>query len=136
MLLDPANEWDASVVKFNEQGEVVPSPDASPVDKRRLEISVERYKLDFSRLVEGRKQVWGTCQRLINQCENEIREFGESGSPLCREQIAATMKQLGELVNCRTQQLTSVATSCLLASGFEWAQRIATTEPPLIDENK
>ena len=82
MLLDPANEWDASVVKFNEQGEVVPSPDASPVDKRRLEISVERYKLDFSRLVEGRKQVWGRCQRLINQCENEIREFGESGLSL------------------------------------------------------
>lgn len=134
MLLDPANEWDASVVKFNQLGEVLSSPDASPLDKRRLEISVKRYKLDFERLVEGRKRVWGTCQRLINQCENEIKEFGETGSPVCRDQITATMKLLGDLVNCRTRQLTSVAISCLLASGFDWAQRIATTEPPIENE--
>ncbi len=130
MLLDPTDQWDASVIKFNEKGEIVPSPEATSLDRDRLKLSVKRYKLDFERLVEGRKRVWGVCQRLINQCDNEIKEFRETNSPVCREQINVTMRQLGELTNHRKEQLSSVAVSCLLASGFQWAQRIATTEPP------
>lgn len=130
MLLDPADEWDATIVKFNEKGDIVPSPDATPLDLKRLEISVTRYKLDYERLVEGRKIAWGACQRLINKCENEIQEYRDSQSPVCRAQINSTMRELGELVNHRKNQLSSVAVSCLLASGFDWAQRIAATDSP------
>ena len=129
MLLDPTNEWDAAIVEFNELGNVVPSPDAMELDKRRLKVSVSRYKLNYHRLVQKRKQVWCDCQLLINKCENKIREFNETGSPVCKEQINAAMIRLGELVNYKREQLSSVAVSCLMASGLRWAQRIATQEP-------
>lgn len=130
LLLDPANEWDAALVEFNEIGEVVPSPDAMDLDKKRLKVSVTRYKLNFQRLREKRHQVWNDCQRLINKCENEIQEFNQTGSAVCKEQIDSAMIRLGKLVNYKREQLSSVAVSCLMASGLRWAQRIATTEPP------
>lgn len=129
MLLDPANESDALVIDFDQKGDIVPSPDAMEIDKKRLEFSVKRYKLDFERLRDKRHLVWGECERIINKCQNDMVEFNKTASPVCKERIDAAMIRLGELTNYKKEQLSSVVVSCLMASGLRWAQRIATFEP-------
>lgn len=129
MLLDPINEYDASIVDFNQFGEIVPSIGTSEFDEERLRVSVERYKLDFERLEEGRRLVWEECESLINLCQNQLKKYSKTKKPIYRDRATGTMARISGLVNYKKKQLSSVVVSCLLASELGWARRIATTEP-------
>ena len=122
-LLDPSCFRDTVIVEFNEIGKIVAAPHTNAWDQERLQVSVERYGLDFDRLEQARKGIWAKCQRLINQCQNQMKKLSKGADG----DVTQYFERLGEMVN-PNQPLSSVAISCLLASGLGWAQRIAVTQ--------
>ena len=70
VLLDPCDPEDPELLDFNERGATVLRSDLSPLERKRVEYSVERLKLDdHTPLIRGRKRVWGECMRTINNYE-------------------------------------------------------------------
>lgn len=69
VFLDPTDIWDVSLVNYDEEGKLVPSAiaSASPKDKRRVFITVDKFRLnEHQPLIEWRQDIWQECDDLIS----------------------------------------------------------------------
>lgn len=58
-LLDPIIKYDTDLLAFNEEGNAIPSPDADEWEKERVEVSIERLKLNaHDALPQERRRIW------------------------------------------------------------------------------
>lgn len=79
VFLDPTNIWDVGLVNYDEEGKLVPNAIASPQDKRRVFITVDKFRLnEHQPLIEWRQNIWQECDDLISSILSNQEDI-ESG---------------------------------------------------------
>lgn len=121
-LLDPTNQEDPLLLSFIEDGTAVVMPGITDEWKKsRVDVSIDRYKLNSHKpLVGARQSVWQLCRLKLNELQNLLKD-NESAS--AKAKINDRMSQLREMVK-ENAPFSSVARECLLMSGIPWALRL------------
>ena len=122
-LLDPCNEDDPDLLSFDMSGKARPSSHCGPWDNERVTVTIERLQLDYERLQEARRDVWSTCHRLLNECDNLAISFHDNASATIREKIRNIRKELRERISIEAE-LSRVAIACLENSDTTTASKI------------
>lgn len=113
-LLDPVDDADVSLVAFDEEGKVVPVPNATDWEKERVEETVKRMKLnEHVPLAEERRKVWQKVDGLINDFKVAKDRCGGGYNPAAKEKLAEVCKRIRE-TTAKSSELSSVARWCLL----------------------
>jgi hypothetical protein len=123
-LLDPIIKTDCQLLSFNQLGEAIPAPGLDDWSKIRVEVSVERYKLNFDKLALMRKDIWDTCTALLHEIQNLMLENSKSPSARKTAQIEEKMEQLASYTH-RDKVCSSTAIACLQKSEVGWAVRLS-----------
>lgn len=123
-LLDPIIKADCVLLSFNQLGEAIPAPGLDAWSEERVRISVERYKLDFDKLVLRRKTIWETCVALLHEIQNLMGKHARNPGAAKKARIEEKVRQLAALTE-RTSECSSTAIACLLKSEVGWAVRLA-----------
>ena len=117
-LLDPTDESDCRLVFFDETGRIAPKPGATEWERHRVELSRERFNLDYQTLVDSRKALWQTCWASINEYLNLMKAHCDTGSISKRAEAKRVLQQLRAHVRLEAP-FSMVAASCVIASGEE-----------------
>lgn len=123
-LLDPIVEEDCYLLSFNEIGNAVPEAGLSDWKEKRVDYSIERYKLNDDRLCRRRKLVWMTCRGLLAEYQNKAKKADETGSAKNRGEAQSILKNLRDMIK-QDKEFSSVAKTCLLRSSDPIAQQVA-----------
>lgn len=123
-LLDPIKSYDCQLLSFNQLGEPTPASGISEWDKTRVEVSIERYKLDFDKLTLMRKDVWDTCTALMNEIQNLMLEHDRNPSARKLARIEDKIETLRSFT-FRDKVCSSTAIACLQKSELGWAMRLS-----------
>jgi len=125
-LLDPTDESDCRLIFVDETGKVVPKPGANDWERHRVEISRERYNLNYQTLLDSRKTLWQTCHASINEYLNLMKDHNETGSVTKRAKAGEVLKRLRSYVRSDAP-FSMVAASCVVASGEQDLIRVVLT---------
>lgn len=124
-LLDPTDPDDPSLLTFDETGKPVPAADDDTWEYERASVTIDLLHLEYTPLVNERKKVWNKCIRLINEAQNKMREQAQRTSVTTKARIKHIFMELREMIASEAE-LSSVAQSCLLSSGYKWARKIVS----------
>jgi hypothetical protein len=113
-LLDPINDYDVTLIAFDEEGKAIPVPTITDDwQKRRVEYSIEKLKLnEHPPLADERRKVW---QKL----SNEIKDYYEAKSkcsrknPVAMNNLQRACKNIRKMLN-KESPLSSVAKWCII----------------------
>ena len=113
-LLDPIDDDDVSLIAFDEEGKVIPIPNASNWQKARVNETVRRLKLnEHVPLAEERRKVWQKVDGLIEDFHRVKARCAGGNNPGAKEKLRAIRDSIREMTN-PTAELSSVARWCLL----------------------
>jgi len=104
-LLDPTNSRDPTLLWFDENGEAQPSPSSNTEDKKRAQISIHIYHLNFS-LTKQRRQV--LANEIKSYLQNAVRYLQEDN----KEALEETLKKI--ISSVRAEANFSAAARCYL----------------------
>jgi uncharacterized protein (TIGR02646 family) len=126
-LLDPTDPSDPLLLSFNESGDAVPCLGINGWEKRRAQVSIDRYGLNhLPQLSEGRRKVWQECRMILDELLVLHDKNQKNPTSACRTSIKEKTKQL--LAKIKSDQpFSAVAKQRLSVSGISWAQKIATS---------
>lgn len=116
VLLDPTDQEDCGLVFFDETGRLIPAPGLDNEDINRVEVSAERYNLNYHLLMDARRTVWNTCYRLAEEYVNLATAVKTTKSIAKRTQAKEKLKQLRQLVSFSTP-FSKTAMVCIEAFG-------------------
>jgi len=126
LLLDPADERDPSLLSFDFEGAAIVAPDVDDDwDRKRVEYSIGRLKLNFPALTNARKTVWQECWRHIQKYRDEVKLHQVSGGMNlyalqgARNEAAAVRKLIRS-----DSEFSSAARACVIASGDKQLVRL------------
>lgn len=112
-LLDPTDPDDVCLVAFDEEGKVIPAPGASEWEARRVEISIDRLKLNaHEALTEARKTVWQAVCREIEGYLSAKARCRSGCNPAAKEKVRKHAQSIREMVQAEAP-LSSVVRWCL-----------------------
>jgi len=113
-LLDPIDDYDVSLLAFDEEGKAIPVPGASAWEEQRVMETVKRLKLnEHVPLAEARRKVWQQVDRLVTEfCKAKAR-CGDGNNPAAHEKLRSVCAQIRDKTQ-RTEELSSVAKWCVL----------------------
>ncbi len=113
-LLDPIDDEDVSLIAFDEEGKVIPVPNASGWQKARVQETVKRLKLnEHAPLAEERRKVWQKVDGLIEDFHKAKARCAAGNNPAAKEKLKAVRDGIREMTN-PAAELSSVARWCLL----------------------
>ena len=118
-LLDPADEDDPVLIWFNFEGTAEPHPQLGQGwDRGRVQISINRYELNFGPLADRRKVVWGECWRLIQKYREELGRLDASDgqSAIARSHLKESSRAIRAMIR-EDSELSSVARTCVASTG-------------------
>jgi hypothetical protein len=125
LLLDPTVEEDPELLTFDEKGEAKPIETCKGWRKDRVTFSINRLKLnEHARLKEARKQLWIECRSDIDNCQKLMADYDQSRTVSNRQDVKAALKKIEARVRPEAD-LSATAIACLMASGLDWAQKVA-----------
>ncbi|MBU0483582.1 MAG: hypothetical protein KKB30_03605 [Proteobacteria bacterium] len=124
-LLDPCDEDDPDLLSFDMDGKAIPSDHCGEWDKQRVEVTIEKLKLYHEPLEEARREVWDTCNRLINECENLAAKFHTNPSATKRQRIRDIRNELRKMIGF-SAEFSRVAIACLENSKTATSRKILT----------
>lgn len=113
-LLDPADANDVSLVSFDEEGKVIPSPGCSEWEIKRVDETIKRLKLnEHNDLAEARRKVWLKVSQEIDEYLKYKARCVNGGNPVAQEKVR------NHCVNIRNMtlpeaELSSVARWCVM----------------------
>lgn len=113
-LLDPIDEYDVSLIAYDEQGNVIPDPKASEWEKERVKETVIRLKLnEHVPLADARRGVWQQMNRLIDDFYAAKIGCGNGDNPAVKERFLQIRHNIRKMLRSDAQ-FPSVAKWCLL----------------------
>lgn len=125
LLLDPVRPGDAELLSFNEEGLAAPTPGIGAWPTKRAEESIRIYKLnDHEPLREARQRVWMKCREHIDRARRVLESTSPTSSS--EQKLENAFIALKAMLNL-DEPFTAVVRECLNASGYQWAQRIASS---------
>jgi len=118
--LDPTNPNDPSLLTFDESGYPKPAAPTGTWEHERAKTTIKRLRLDFHRLVKGRKDIWIECRKLIIEAENLMRK---KPSATRNADLKNTFEKLRKMISVDAE-LSATAKACLLSSGILWVRNL------------
>lgn len=113
-LLDPVDDADVALIAFDEEGKVVPVPNATDWEKERVEETVKRMKLnEHVPLAEERRKVWQKVDGLIKEFHVAKGRCSGGHNPAAKAKLSEVCKRIRE-TTLNSSELSSVARWCLL----------------------
>jgi uncharacterized protein (TIGR02646 family) len=113
-LLDPIDDDDVSLIAFDEEGRVVPSPDASDWEKERVLETVKRLKLnDHVALAEARRSVWQKVDALIQDFLDAKNRCKAGNNPAAKEKLLHVRASIRAMTH-PVAELSAVAKWCVM----------------------
>lgn len=113
-LIDPIDDYDVSLIAFDEEGKVVPAPGTSAWEQQRVEQTVKRLKLnEHVTLAEERRKVWQKVDGLIEDFQRAKTRCSKGNNPAAIEKLKAVRYGIREMTS-PTAELSSVARWCVL----------------------
>lgn len=121
-FLDPTEEEDVLKLTFDSTGQALPITKAG-WDFERCKYTIKELNLNFKKLKENRKTVWGDCSKLLTELQDLMYQNDKAPSAKRSGQIKEKIVILKQMVN-KSSQFSATAKACLRSSGLEWAQQI------------
>lgn len=113
-LLDPIDDDDVSLIAFDEEGKVVPIPNASEWEQERVNETIKRLKLnEHVPLAEARRKVWQKVDRLIEEFIAAKARSANGNNPAAKAKLTDVRARIRELIHPNAE-LSAVARWCLL----------------------
>lgn len=128
LLLDPTNEYDVTLLSFDEKGEPIPATqDDYEID--RVTLSILYYHLDLDQLNKDRKIAWDDCVIEINDAKQTIDDAPNRAAKSLM--MAKCFKGLRRLVDENEKPYTCVRKACLFVyselNGYNWLKNFVRT---------
>lgn len=118
LLLDPANQYDPSLLSFNMAGEAIPDADVTDEwELRRVEYTITRCNLQFGPLVDKRKVVWGECWRRVQDFLRERQKWLSDRNNLVAKHAFQTAAENVRVMMRENEELSAVARACVESAG-------------------
>ncbi|WP_371322453.1 hypothetical protein VX159_08450 [Dechloromonas sp. ZY10] len=113
-LLDPIDDDDVSLIAFDEEGKVIPTPGSSEWERERVSETVKRLKLnEHVPLAEARRKVWQKVGDLIDDYTNAKARCRAGNNPAAKAKLIEVCARVREMTN-PAAELSAVARWCLL----------------------
>lgn len=113
-LLDPIDDDDVSLIAFDEEGKVIPAPNASNWDQQRVQETVKRLKLnEHVPLAEARRKVWQRVDCLIEDFHEAKARCGAGNNPAAKAKLTEVRWRIRAMTD-PAAELSAVARWCLL----------------------
>ncbi|SFW80305.1 HNH endonuclease family protein [Chitinophaga sancti] len=128
LLLDPTNEYDVTLLSFDEKGEPIPASQ-DQYEVNRVTLSILYYHLDLDQLNIERKIAWDDCVVEINDAKKAIDESPNIAAKSLM--MAKCFKGLRRLVKENDRPYTCVRKACLFVyselDGYNWLKDFIRT---------
>lgn len=125
-LLDPIDDYDVSLLAFDEEGKAVPTPGASEWEEQRVIETVKRLKLnEHMPLAEARRKVWQQVDGLVEEFLRAKDRCGRGNNPAAQEKLRGVCAQIREKTKC-SAELSAVARWCILFRNDPILTRLAS----------
>jgi uncharacterized protein (TIGR02646 family) len=125
-LLDPIDDDDVSLIAFDEEGKVVPVPDASVWEQEHVQETVKRLKLnEHAPLAEARRKVWQNVDRLIEDFLTAKARCSTGNNPAAKAKLIEVRSRIREMTN-PSAELSAVARWCLLLRNDQQLSRLVS----------
>ena len=112
-LLDPTDPVDVTLIAFDEEGNARPAPDISDWEKERVEVTIDRLKLNAHDILPAeRRKIWTMMSREIDQFLRFSGRCAKGGNPAARERACEHARRIREMTR-EDAELSSVAKWCL-----------------------
>lgn len=112
-LIDPIDDDDVSLIAFDEEGKVVPVPGASDWEQERVNVTVQRLKLnEHVALAEERRKVWQKVDALIEDFFAAKAKCSPGNNPAVKAKLREIRFRVREMTQ-RSAELSSVARWCI-----------------------
>jgi len=112
-LLDPTRQADVVLLAFNEEGNAIPAPEADDWEKERVNVSIERLKLnDHDALPDERRRVWDTVQNAIEAYLDAKSKYRAGINPAPAEKAEEKLRQIRAMTK-ENAELSQVALWCV-----------------------
>ncbi|MGB3318267.1 MAG: hypothetical protein WA978_15865 [Sphingopyxis granuli] len=112
-FLDPIDIEDVKLVAFDEEGNLIPNPLASDWEKKRVETTALRLKLnEHDQLPEARRKIWTKTTKWVNQYLEQKSRCADGTNLVARQKCAEAARAIRELTR-PTSELSVVARWCV-----------------------
>lgn len=112
-LLDPIDDDDVSLIAFDEEGKVIPVPGASDWEQERVNVTVQRLKLnEHVPLAEERRKVWQKVDALIEDFFAAKAKCSMGNNPAAKAKLLEVRSRVREMTK-RSAELSAVARWCI-----------------------
>ncbi len=112
-LLDPIQKADTRLIAFDEEGNAIPSPGCDDWEKKRVEVSINRLKLnEHDALPEARRKVWQRITRAIEGFLQAKAAYRPGINPTPKERMEQNLRTIHELTR-EDAELSTVALWCV-----------------------
>ncbi len=113
-LLDPIDPEDVTLIAFDEQGNIIPAPGVSDWEKQRVEVTIERLKLNaHEALTEERMKVWKKITFEIESYFKAKSRCVYGINPAAKQKLRDHVSNI-RAMTCKDAELSSVAKWCVL----------------------
>ncbi|MBM9614892.1 hypothetical protein JWJ90_11415 [Desulfobulbus rhabdoformis] len=113
-LLDPIDDYDVSLLAFDEEGKAVPVPGATEWEKQRVLETVKRLKFnEHVPLAEARRKIWQQVDGLVEDYLRTKARCGTGNNPAAQQKLRSVCEQIREKTQSRAE-LSAVAKWCIL----------------------
>ena len=96
-LIDPTDEQDVYLITFDEDGKVYPTCPEDTWDADRGRLSIRVYGLNNISLIDARKEVQQTCNRLINSIIRIQKDYALTNSTQYKKEFKDKIKELRKM---------------------------------------
>ena len=112
-LLDPIRQADVNLLAFDEEGNAIPAPEANDWEKQRVEVSIERLKLnDHDALPQERRRVWQKVSEAIEGYLDAKSKYRPGINQAPAEKMEEKLKQIRAHTRADAE-LSAVALWCV-----------------------
>lgn len=113
-LLDPADADDVSLISFDLEGKVIPSPGVSAWEEMRVKETIKRLKLnEHNDLAEARRKVWLAVSSEIDEYIKYKAKCRNGGNPAAKDRVKTHCVNIRNMT-LASAELSSVARWCIL----------------------
>lgn len=113
-LLDPTDPHDVSLIAYNEEGNAIPAPGVNDWEKKRVEETIKRLKLnEHEILTEARRGVWQAVSKEIEQYLTAKVRVTQGANPAASQNMRNHIKNIRRMTR-ETEELSTIAKWCVL----------------------
>jgi uncharacterized protein (TIGR02646 family) len=112
-LLDPTDQYDVSLIAYNEEGNAIPAPGVEAWEAERVEETIKCLKLnEHEPLTEARRRIWQTVSREIEQYLTAKKRSTRSVNPVATQNVRDHLCKIRSMTR-ESEELASVAKWCV-----------------------